>query len=398
MKNPRVAFVVTTFWNKPGLPAIIRQLAKGLSDRGYQIEIVSGKYTEPEYLVYGRSNGLRVIQIPRLRKQIAPWSDFVAFFDLYKLFRNRRYEIVHTFVPKAGILGRLAASAAGTPIIIHGVYGTKIAPTIPWPQRYIFHNLEWSAAKITDYFIFNSRELQKEYNRAGIGQQENSLVNYCGHDFTALHDARALTVEAVEAFRQQHHLTADDLILGYIARLVPAKGHIYAIRALKKLAAFFPNLKFLIIGEAWTEGERFFKKVLEREVEKLGLGSMIYFLGYVPQVEPYYRLFDIFVFPSLHEGLPIVLIEAKAMGLPVISFDIGGVREVLAEGDTLVPVGDVDGLAQALRNAIRKLDSDRSSRLARVQDLTPWEMRFSTAKMIDSIAHLYARLLGQSSH
>lgn len=394
-KNPRIAFVVTTFWKKPGLPAIIRQLARGLTDQGYHIEIISGKNTEPEFLAQGSYDGLKLIQVPRLRKQIAPWSDLMALWDLYSLFRERSYDIVHSFVPKAGILGRLAARAAGVPVIIHGVYGTKIAPTIPWPQRYTFRTLERWAARTTDHLIFNSQELQKEYNRAGIGRRENSLVNYCGHDFTALHNACALKPETLEALRQQHQLTADDLILGYIARLVPAKGHILAIRACKQLVADFPNLKFLIIGEAWTEGERYYKNVLRQEVEKLGLTANIHFLGFVPQVEPYYRLFDLFVFPSLHEGLPIVLIEAKAMGLPVVSFDIGGVREVLTAEDALVPAGDVAGLTKTLRDAIQKLEPDISSRPEQCQDLTPWEKKFSTTNMIDTTFHLYKKLLNK---
>lgn len=138
----------------------------------------------------------------------------------------------------------------------------------------------------------------------------------------------------------------DEIVIGYVGRLYPAKGLNYLLHAVKRLQERYPNLTVLIVGDGAARNE------LEKMARDLNVRSL--FTGWQHDIAPYYSIMDIFVLPSLFEGLPNVILEAMAMRIPVVATEVGGNPDILLNGENgfLVPVRDVSQLSLALDKLI----------------------------------------------
>lgn len=180
------------------------------------------------------------------------------------------------------------------------------------------------------------------------------------------------------------------IVLGTACRLVPLKGLSYLLRAVAELRPEFPNLRLEIAGRGPLQGD------LEREADRLGLTGHVRFLGWRREIGPVLRSWDIFVMPSLDEGLPIAVLNAMAEGLPVVGTSVGGLPELIEDGCTgyLVPPHDPSALARQLRCLI--LEPERR----RIQGAAGRERvrnRFSADQMVAQIRAIYDTL-GVAGH
>jgi glycosyltransferase involved in cell wall biosynthesis len=137
-------------------------------------------------------------------------------------------------------------------------------------------------------------------------------------------------------------------VLGVVGRLSPEKGQIFFLRALQRISSEHPDLVGLLVGEGQE------RVTLEEEAARLGLVGKVYFVGHKKNVRDYYRAIDVLVIPSLSEGMPNVALEAMLFGIPVVASRVGGVPEVVVEGETglMVSPGDPDDLANALKQLL----------------------------------------------
>jgi hypothetical protein len=163
----KIAHVVTTLY-ETNATGWVTALAQDQLSRGCQVDLIVGRNASPQLMAARRAQGFGVIQIPSLRKYVRPVQEIRALVDLYRLFRTARYDVVHTHLAKAGVIGRLAANLAGIPRVVHSVYGATFSPTQSWARRVLFRDLERLAGRATDAFIFVGRELQEAYCRAGV--------------------------------------------------------------------------------------------------------------------------------------------------------------------------------------------------------------------------------------
>ena len=188
--------------------------------------------------------------------------------------------------------------------------------------------------------------------------------------------------------REEVHIrrsASEAIVIGTACRLVPLKGLVYLLRAVAALRSEFPNLRLEIAGRGPLQGD------LERDADQLGLAEEVLFLGWQKDLGPILRRWDIFVLPSLDEGLPIAVLNAMAEGLPVVGTSVGGLPELIEDGRTgyLVPPHDPLALARALRSLI--LDPERRS----AQGAAGRECvrsRFSADHMVAQIRTIYDTL------
>jgi glycosyltransferase involved in cell wall biosynthesis len=179
----------------------------------------------------------------------------------------------------------------------------------------------------------------------------------------------------------------DNLVIGSAGRLTRQKGYTYLLRALPTLLDRVPNARLVLIGE----GE--LRNVLQDEAAALGVSKYILFVGATPNVPGYLRQLDVFVLPSLWEGLPTVILESMICGVPVVASDIPGVRELICHGETgwLVPPADPTALADALADALQ----DPAERARRARQALPRVADFTMGAVAARYAQIYRRIAGR---
>jgi glycosyltransferase involved in cell wall biosynthesis len=392
----KIAHVVTTLYDT-NATGWVTALAADQLYRGCQVDLIVGKNASPQLLAEKRAQGFGVIQISSLRKYVRPVQEIQAMRDLYRLFRRKRYDVVHTHLAKAGVVGRLAANLAGVPRVVHSVYGATFASTQSWPRRALFRDLERLAGRATDAFIFVGRELQEAYCRAGVCSPDRGQVIYYGKDLAPFLAVAAFSGEERRAQREALGLGEKDLVLGNVSRIVPWKGHDYAIDVVGALKEAFPNLKLVIVGDAKTPSEKGFKDRLVKKVRRLGLEDSIIFTGWVKEPARYFAALDLYLLTSMPlEGVPGAVIEAALAGVPVVGFDCFGVREIPGVQATLVPPRDVVGLTAALREKLLGLNAGNGhachNQSPGVQD--QMRQQFDMGRMVKETWDVYHHFLG----
>ncbi len=390
---PRVCHLITTWYKRAGCSRRTMHILKGLKNCGYEIDLLIGQEASVDFQKEAEKEGIKTWRVPGLQKSISPHRDLQALFALRRQFILRRYDLVHTHLSKAGILGRLAARWAGIRVIMHTVHGPSFPDSLSKWRRKFYQGLEKWAARHTNAIVYVGDELRRQYLDAGVGRESISYVIHTGQDFDRYLNAAAQTPGERRDRRAQLHLSGEDLIVGYVARIVPGKGHVYAIQAAQELTAKFPRLRFLFIGEAHVPFEQEYKLALLSEVAQRKLQDRVIFLTHQEDIQNYYAILDIFIMPSLYEGLPNVILEAAVMGVPVLSYDLTGVREILKGKASIVPKGDVGAFGRKLEETILKLKSNECLSLS-LEERQALAKRWSIEAMLEAKMRLYRRFLG----
>lgn len=288
----------------------------------------------------------------RIPRRIEPVSDARALWSLYCAFRRTRPDIVHTHTSKAGFIGRLAAWLARVPVIVHTMHEPPHNAAGGRFTRALYIWLERLAAHLATHVITVSYANEREIMRQRLVSRAKLSVVREGLDlrgYPRAADPRA----AVRA------LGIDDgaPVVGAVGRLEEAKGHTWLIQAARRVLAEIPQARFVIVGGGHLRDR------LQSEIDALGLHDRVLLTGYREDMLALMQGFDVFALPSLWEGLGIVLLEAMAYARPVVASGVGGVNDVVIDGETglLVPPRAVDAMADALLTLIR--DGDLRQRL-----------------------------------
>jgi glycosyltransferase involved in cell wall biosynthesis len=353
----------------------------------YEVTLASGvdRGLEGELLTRARQS-VRLIVVPELCRRINPLSDLLAGWKLYRLIRRGRYHIVHTHASKAGVLGRLAAKLAGTPIIVHTLHSLVFHEYQPWIVNRLWRAVKKLCAPLTDHFISVSRLIGEKALAAGIGAPERFSTIYSGMELDWFLQAEA----DPRAARRALGIAEDAPVVGKIARLFPLKGHEQLLDAAPAIVARHPQVRFLLIGDGVL-----YEQLRER-ARALGVLDHVVFAGLVPRerIPQMLAAMDVLAHTSLREGLARVLPQALAMGKPVVSFDLDGAPEVVIPEQTgyLVRPGDTAGLAEAIS---RLLDDPRLRARLGAAGRQLVDPTFRAETMVSQIAAAYARLLAQ---
>ncbi len=350
-----------------------------------EVTLVTGPPLGPEgsLLERAQSGGFPVLVLDELRRNIDPWRDWRSYRSLKKLLRSLNPQIVHTHSSKAGILGREAAFAVGIPAVhtIHGAafhYGqSKIAYEL-------YRRAEQWSARHTAHFITVADDMTAEYVAAGVATPERFTTVYSGFDVEPfLHPRRTAA-----AIRAEWNIPEGGVVIGKIGRLFPLKGHEFIIAAAPEIVRRCPNAYFVLVGDGILRDE------YEQRIAAAGLTDRFRFTGLVQpdQIPDLLPGMDLLAHTSQWEGLARVLPQALIAGKPVVSFDVGGAREVVLPGQTgyLVPRDDTRGLVTAICELAENADlRERFGREGRSR-LTD-QFRFQT--MTRRIREVYGRVL-----
>ena len=335
-----------------------------------------------------RRAGVRTIVLPSLVRPIRPLTDLRAFVDLYRFLKKGSYTIVHTHASKAGILGRLAARAAGVPVIVHTLHSLVFHEyQAAWKNRlYIW--LKRMCAPLTHALISVSDRVSEGALASGIGRPEQYVTIFSGIDLEPFLDVRDRL--SVADAKRSVGIPPDSPVVGKIARLFPLKGHEQFLAAAVEIARAMPETRFLLVGDGPLRTQ------LVADAGKLGLADRLVMVGRVtPDTVPdYIQAMDVIVHTSLREGIARVLPQAGAVGKPVVTFALDGAPEVIRDGVSgyLVPALDTNRVAERTVELLR--DPERRRVFGEAGGAFAAE-HFSVERMVERINALYLELLGQ---
>jgi glycosyltransferase involved in cell wall biosynthesis len=335
-----------------GVRRHLTTLAIGLQAAGLETTVLAALRRDPAFgedIRLMRQSGIRVVVLPMVRS-ISPVRDAFSLMALLRVIRPGTFDLLHTHSSKAGFLGRVVGRVRGMPLLVHSPHLFAFSVERQALRRVLYRRLEHFVAPFTTRFICVCEEEKAQGVRAGLGSADrfcvipNGMPDECfARRTTDRRDRKAVW-----------GVGEGEFLVGTVGRLVEQKGHRVLIEAAAQLRARGVGLHVAIVGEGpW-------RRRLEQEIRRQGLADRVRLVGRMDRPDYWTRAFDLFVLPSLWEGLPYALLEAMAAGLPVVATRTGGIAEALAEGKAgwLVPAGD----AAALAEAIHRLAADPTLR------------------------------------
>lgn len=376
----------------PSIQAIA--LSERLTARGFSTRLVHGSLGEGEGdMRYLLSPSADVEQLPQLRRELSPRDDCAALSRVLAILRDFRPQIVHTHMAKAGAIGRAAAAihnrfaAPGERTrIVHTYHGHVLEGYFGAAKTALFVGIERQLARATDRIVAISPAIRDELlNEHHIGRPAQYRVVPLGFDLSAM---TAVDDRARAAARQTLGLPPSAHVVSTVGRLTAIKQHQLFLETARLVARDDPAAIFLIAGD----GE--LRAPLEQTARDFGLADRVRFLGWRRDLATIYGASDVFLLTSRNEGTPVALIESLAAGVPGVSTDVGGVRDVLKHDMGTVAALGADaavGLARAVTQfladpARRKSAGDRGRQSV--------VARYGIDRLVDDVDALYRELLG----
>jgi len=359
---------------------------EGLNKDKYEIDLITGEELDKDILNKVKNHPFGIIQIKGLKWKLNFLYDPIVLLKLIKLLKRKRYDIVHTHTTKAGILGRIAAYISGVPVIVHGLHGSTFQAFNSGLLNGLLFLFERLTGRFTNAYISVSKVLSETYIEKGIGKKDNHYTVYSGMELSKFYQARD-KVNYKEKY-EELAINTGDFIIGNVARLETRKGHKFLIDAFKNIVEMQENsqVRLLIIGE----GNK--REYLENYTQELNLGDKVIFTGYREDVEELMAVMDIFVLTSLREGLPRVLVQAAAVGIPSVAFNVDGVPEIIKDNYNgfLVNVKDTEQLENRI---IQYMNNKELVSLHGRNGREFIENRWSIKGMVDRIDKIYQNLV-----
>jgi glycosyltransferase involved in cell wall biosynthesis len=372
-----------------GGPALhVAYLSSGLRRRGYETTLLAGEVGRGEQTMayVAEELGVEVTTIPHLHREISPIHDLLATFRVARIMREQRPHILHTHTAKAGAIGRIAALLAGRarpPIVVHTFHGHVLRGYFGRFRTGVFRWLERLLAPVADALIAVSPEVRDDLVALGVAPASKFTVVRLG-----IRLEERIGVDRADRAETRRALgVADDrFVVGWIGRMTGVKRVDDVLRAFRILRDRRVDACLCMVGDG-PDRER-----VEQLASELGVVRHCLFPGYQEDVGQFFSAFDVFVLPSGNEGTPVTAIEALAGGCPVVATRVGGVPDVVRDGEDgfLVAPGAVEELADRLERLAGDPElRERMGGAGRGRVLP----RYSVERLIDDVDRLYRELL-----
>ncbi|MBW1802446.1 MAG: glycosyltransferase [Deltaproteobacteria bacterium] len=388
----------------PAIQAV--SLCDHFSNDMYRSLLVCGEVDvhEGDMVYLAKEKGVDPFVVHELGREISFFDDVTSLSKLRKIIKTFKPDIIHTHTAKAGTLGRLAGISVnatnhrGRRIkFVHTFHGHVFHSYFSPRKTRIFINIERFLSKFTDRIIVISKQQEQDIcQRYRIAGEEKVRIIPLGLDLAKFMDAEKLRRSSRKKYRLPP--SGDTCLVGIIGRLANVKNHRMFLRTIKSLkdAGREGRFKFLIVGD----GE--LKENLMKEASDLAVADSVRFAGWEKSMPEVYSALDIVALTSLNEGTPVSLIEAMASKKPVVSTDVGGVRDLigsidrehregykLAENGVLVPADNHRTLADAL--IFLSQHPEISSRMAeRARRFV--SQRYSLGRLVEDLDSLYREM------
>lgn len=378
----KIAFVYNGILDFGGVEAHLLSIFRHLDKSRYTPVLVSPVSTRYREKVLHL--GVQVVPSPMIK----PLS-FKSIQRLRTVFQQEKIDLVHIHSPIAAISSRIAAKLAGVPAIVtvhlpstqfYGDIQSLRARAGRWMYISIDRILNYT---LTSKLIYVSKTVCKESIRAHLSPRHLSVVISNGIDLSNYAPNRN-----VKAIRTLYIKDPETIVICYAGRLSGEKGLDILLDSVAELQKSFPqrNVKLWIIGEGPLQDN------LRERTQQLNLGSIVQFLGFQSNISDLLHASDIFVLPSLYEGMSIVLLEALASGLPCIVTDVGENAEVIENNvqGLVIPVNQTSALTHALATLL----NNPTLRKKMGENALKRSENFSDLKMIELLQGIYQEILG----
>jgi glycosyltransferase involved in cell wall biosynthesis len=394
-KKIRVLRIINRF-NLGGPTYNAAYLTKYLSDDFETLLVGGEKYEEEESSEFILENlGIKPVVIPEMQRSINRKNDTIAYRKIKNIIAEFKPDIVHTHASKAGTLGRLAAKKMRVPIVVHTFHGHVFHSYFGKSKTTFYKNIERYLAKKSNKIIaiseIQKNELAKEFK---ICKPDKIEVVPLGFDLARFQEK---IEEKRRSFREKYKVANDEIAVGIIGRLVPIKNHKMFIDVVKRIVDQTDRkVRFFIIGD----GEE--KSNIKERCDALDLDfvewndeeqpALITFTSWIKNVDWANAGLDIITLTSLNEGTPVSLIEAQASNKPIVTTNVGGVKNVTIEGETafIVEVNQVEEHATSLLTLIH------SDGLRKEMGEKGWGFvreKFGYQRLVSDVEQLYHKLL-----
>ncbi|MDD5546632.1 MAG: glycosyltransferase [Candidatus Omnitrophica bacterium] len=323
-------------------------LAKGLNKERFN-PIVAYFFQSGALEDLLKKEGIEVLCVGPNRIKISRWDRLKAIIKISMLLKKNKIKIVHTFQFDVDILGAMAAKLAGVPVVMSHISGESY---LTWFQKYKWRYMIISKFFVDKYIVCSKFLTEQFISSCNVNRAKVSTIQNCV-DEERFHPRYG---KDGNDLRKELGLGSDEIVMGCIANFGPDKGHRYLIDAIPKIVSLFPNIKIILIGRFLP-----LKEELIEQAKALGVLTKVIFLDVRLNIEEILGLMDIFILPSLSEGLPVAILEAMYMAKPVVATGIDGIPEAVIEGETgiLVPPRNSAELAKAIVSLL----SDRNKAL-----------------------------------
>lgn len=371
-KKSKILYLVTQAeWG--GAQRYIFDLATNLSQESYDIAVAAGAAGSQDLFTKVDAKNIKSYRLKNLVREINPIKDIKAYFEIKKLLKDLKPDILHLNSSKAGVVGAIAGKNAGVKKIIYTVHGFVFNEPLPWWKKMFYLWAEKISARSKHKIICVS-EFDKQVGlKNKIGAKKLITIHNGIKNLKFLDSLQA---------RQELNLPENKKIIGTIANFYPTKGLTYLISAAKIVKQQFPGVIFAIIGDGQL------RQALEAQIEQQELKNDFILLGRRENAYQYLSIFDIYVVSSVKEGLPYSVLEAMAAGLPTVTTKVGGIPEIIDNNKNGILIEPKN--PQSLADAIIKLIENKNlaSQLASQAKLNVAE-KFSLEKMLTETTRVY---------
>lgn len=353
--------------------------------RGWQVDILA---TDPLWVSkLEEIPGLRILQDIFIPRDITPVQDLKAGVQMLSLMRRERYDVVHTYTATPGFLGRMAARFVGVPVILHHQAGWTVTEFSSWPSKILYTPLEYLVTVASSKSICVSYAVEQQAHQFHIAPP-SKLVVICNGIEPQPYIAATQSNAARAALREELGFSDDHLLIGNTGRLSAQKNNAPLIQAMALLKVLLPNLPYtlLLAGDGPDQAQ------LEKLIQSMALDRQVRLLGFRHDIPTFLAGIDIFVSPSLWEGLSISLLEAMAAAKPIVTTSILPNAELIEHQITglLVPPQAPNEIAQAIARFVNEPALAQScGRAARQRVLD----QYSIDRMFQETLDLYIDLL-----
>lgn len=365
---------------------ILEHKLKRISEQGYDVSIISSNDCEVDESVIQKNN-INQFYVEMDRK-ISPIKDIKSILEMRKLLKQEKFDIVHTHTAKAGLIGRIGAFLAKTPVIIHTSHGLPFYEGMNPIKYFIYKNLELFGAKLSDYVGSQNKEDAEILSKL---IKNNDKVFYEGNgvdlEYIDSYNAKISKMEILK-LKENLNISEDKLIILMGARFEPVKNHKLFVNTIKQvIESGYNDIICILAGDGPLQNE-----IMEL-TKVLGIEAYFRFVGKRNDMFKFIKMSDIVALTSEKEGIPRILMESMAFSKPIVATDVLGTRELVINNE--VGLLSEYNNEEALKNNIILLINDYSLRMTmskmarkRINDL------FTEKKVAARINEIYCKSIG----
>lgn len=346
MEKTKVLYFITRM-DQGGAQASVLMTVKNLNKQQFEPFLATGKGGRLDGKI--KADKEHVFFISALRHDIHIkyfFHDIIAFLQIGRILRKVKPDIIHTNAPKAGVLGRIAARIFWRKAkVVHTFHGLGFAKEQGEKQFKFFVAVEKFCAKLTDVLVFVSRKNADEAKALGIVKNVRTELIRAGINFNPILPLKFDPVAKKASLK----IPANAKVVLALSNFKPLKNPVHFVLAAYKVLSQMKNVYFIFTGEGPL------KKTAENLAQNLSIEKQVLFPGWRNDPLELLAISDVFASVSLREGLPMSLLEAMAMRVPAVCYNVDGISEIITNNKTgfLVPTNDINMFAEKLKVLLR---------------------------------------------